>query len=238
MIPTSIDGTDITGATIDGTDVQEITVDGDVVFSAGPDIPDAGDLRARYDFSLEDGTTPVTDQTGNGHNLSGTYSGVSTKTINGVQAGYFDGNDLLQTTWPNVSEPYHIFVVGRFIGVEQDIMFDGASSDEHFLEEKIPNEGTWQISNGNRLQDGTADLNDHVFTFAADGSFDRLRVDGTQVISGNAGTSDSTGFTLGGRGDGTNRHELAIGEVLFYPQDKSSIELNVESYLTNKWGPF
>jgi len=34
--PTSIDGTDITGATIDGTDVQEITVDGDVVFTAGP----------------------------------------------------------------------------------------------------------------------------------------------------------------------------------------------------------
>ena len=37
MIPTSIDGTDITGATIDGTDVQEITVDGDVVFSGGFD---------------------------------------------------------------------------------------------------------------------------------------------------------------------------------------------------------
>jgi len=31
--PTSIDGTDITGATIDGTDVQEITVDGQTVFS-------------------------------------------------------------------------------------------------------------------------------------------------------------------------------------------------------------
>jgi len=34
--PTSIDGTDITGATIDGTDVKEITVDGQTVFSAGP----------------------------------------------------------------------------------------------------------------------------------------------------------------------------------------------------------
>ena len=34
--PTSIDGTDISGATIDGQDVEEITVDGDVVFSAGP----------------------------------------------------------------------------------------------------------------------------------------------------------------------------------------------------------
>jgi len=38
--PTSIDGTDITGATIDGTDVTEITVDGQTVFSAvqGADI--------------------------------------------------------------------------------------------------------------------------------------------------------------------------------------------------------
>jgi len=40
MIPTSIDGTDITGATIDGQDVQEITVDGDTVFSAGPSFLD------------------------------------------------------------------------------------------------------------------------------------------------------------------------------------------------------
>jgi len=32
MIPTSIDGTDITGATIDDTDITEITVDGDTVF--------------------------------------------------------------------------------------------------------------------------------------------------------------------------------------------------------------
>jgi len=36
MPPTSIDGTDITGATIDGQDVQEITVDGQTVFTAGP----------------------------------------------------------------------------------------------------------------------------------------------------------------------------------------------------------
>jgi hypothetical protein len=34
--PTSIDGTDITGATIDGQDVQEITIDGQTVFTAGP----------------------------------------------------------------------------------------------------------------------------------------------------------------------------------------------------------
>jgi len=64
--PTSIDGTDITGATIDGTDVQEITVDGDVVFSAGPRVVDdfetqnlnvwSGDTAA---FSIDTSTVKV-----------------------------------------------------------------------------------------------------------------------------------------------------------------------------------
>jgi len=39
MPPTSIDGTDITGATIDGTEVEEITVDGDTVFTAQVQFP-------------------------------------------------------------------------------------------------------------------------------------------------------------------------------------------------------
>jgi len=54
MPPTSIDGTDITGATIDGTDVQEITVDGQTVFTAGPSLQDIvapGDLKAWYPFT-------------------------------------------------------------------------------------------------------------------------------------------------------------------------------------------
>jgi len=38
MPPTSIDGTDIAGATIDGQDVEEITVDGQTVFTAAPQI--------------------------------------------------------------------------------------------------------------------------------------------------------------------------------------------------------
>jgi hypothetical protein len=48
--PTSIDGTDITGATIDGTDVTEITVDGDVVFSAGA-------VSGTYYYSIPDQNT-------------------------------------------------------------------------------------------------------------------------------------------------------------------------------------
>jgi len=59
--PTSIDGTDITGATIDGTDVQEITVDGDVVFSASQ-IPASVDNH--YPITANDNGT-VLDDIGN-----------------------------------------------------------------------------------------------------------------------------------------------------------------------------
>jgi hypothetical protein len=80
MIPTSIDGTDITGATIDGTDVQEITVDGDVVFSAQP--PISNSVIHHWKFDEGTGTTAVdsigsADGTINGNisYTSGTYIG-------------------------------------------------------------------------------------------------------------------------------------------------------------------
>jgi len=63
MIPTSIDGTDITGATIDGTDVTEITVDGQTVFSATGLLEgfESGSLSTQYggdtaDFSVQSST--------------------------------------------------------------------------------------------------------------------------------------------------------------------------------------
>jgi len=69
MIPTSIDGTDITGATIDGTDVQEITVDGQTVFTAGP----TNDIANFNSGSLD---SAFTGDRGN-------YSVVSSPTIEG-----------------------------------------------------------------------------------------------------------------------------------------------------------
>jgi len=60
MPPTSIDGTDITGATIDGTDVQEITVDGQTVFTA-VDIPQSGLLHS---WPISNQSWPISDTVG------------------------------------------------------------------------------------------------------------------------------------------------------------------------------
>ena len=104
--PTSIDGTDITGATIDGTDVQEITVDGDVVFSA-QQLPVAySNLIAWYPFdsatyggSNADDVTALFNPSQSGDSIaydgavSGpTYqsSGGATDINAGSSSGYYD----------------------------------------------------------------------------------------------------------------------------------------------------
>jgi len=86
MIPTSIDGTDITGATIDGTDVTEITVDGQTVFTAF----EAPPSEIYYDFS----TNAAIDRSGNGND--GTVNGATHLPNGGPQndgAFAFDGID-------------------------------------------------------------------------------------------------------------------------------------------------
>jgi len=57
MIPTSIDGTDITGATIDGQDVEEITVDGQTVFLSAFSHFDDFDSNTLSDYEIYDGGT-------------------------------------------------------------------------------------------------------------------------------------------------------------------------------------
>jgi hypothetical protein len=110
MPPTSIDGTDITGATIDGQDVEEITVDGQTVFSA-TSLPVAySNLIAWYPFdsatyggSNTDDVTSLLQPTASGDSTnfalsndpnSGTYvSSGGVKDVNGgSNSGAFSFN--------------------------------------------------------------------------------------------------------------------------------------------------
>jgi len=82
MIPTSIDGTDITGATIDGTDVQEITVDGDTVFTSS--IASEADSKLFRRWRVEQsGSTLVESVTGDDGTLNGNVSKTSGNFVQG-----------------------------------------------------------------------------------------------------------------------------------------------------------
>jgi len=120
MIPTSIDGTDITGATIDGTDVTEITVDGDTVFTAQT-LPVAySNLVAWYPFdsaeyggSNADDVTAIIGGSGDDTAYDGTVSGATYQSSGGVQdinagvnSGAFDfanSSDKINVTGASVS---------------------------------------------------------------------------------------------------------------------------------------
>jgi len=115
MIPTSIDGTDITGATIDGQDVQEIPVDGQTVFTAGPDnLPVAySNLIAWYPFDAAeygganaDDVTAIIGGSGDDTAYDGTVNGATYQSNGGVtdinagaNSGAFDfdgSNDYIE----------------------------------------------------------------------------------------------------------------------------------------------
>ena len=250
MIPTSIDGTDITGATIDGTDVQEITVDGDTVFSAAPQIPDEQDLHARYDateLTLSDGSPVSTwpDLSGNGHDLTaGTAPTYDDDGINNLPAVVFDKNDdeFLDVSFTSLSQPNHIFIVFKNLNQTQEgVVFDGDSS---FSQALVNASGNYRLFAGGGLFDGDADFGDIIQASALfNGGSTEFRLNlGSRIATG--GNIDSSvsmdGLTLGTNGsqDFGRFTNVAIGEILVYPSDKSAIVADIESYLEQRWAPF
>jgi len=214
--PTSIDGTDITGATIDGTDVQEITVDGDVVFSAGPGLP--ANTIAQYN-ALDDGQstgsiTTVPDQFAN-LDLTGTASLVSSG-INGKQSYEFNGTtDEVERNFSTpFTQPFTVIAVGEVKDKnEAYTLFTGFSGrTELFFNAFTDN---WSMfAGGAEVKGGPGDTI-AVLTAAFDGANSFLRVNGTQVDSGNVGSNDPGGVILGYNKTFNTRYLNGyIGEVL------------------------
>jgi len=119
--PTSIDGTDITGATIDGTDVQEITVDGDVVFSAAPPVPiPTNQLQIWFSASQETSANNTTintlpDFSGNNRNATFAHEDKAVyKTSGGKMNGaaYYEFDGGYDTSYiPPDTNGFSLFLV-------------------------------------------------------------------------------------------------------------------------------
>jgi len=229
MPPTSIDGTDITGATIDGTDVQEITVDGQTVFTAGPVVPQTG-LLHNWDWSAASTTTSLVEDQEGTADLTGSYDGFGT--INGIQAGDYQGsfsetsgiqsfnsNRLIATVFqadPNAANT-------------QFIWSDDANSVFHY-----ESGGNYRFQQPSLIQSGGANSDPHISLVLID-STDVIRLDGTQIASGNAGSDTMSELNVGTGGSGGSPLLGQIGEILMYDLSVANIGL-IESYLSDKWG--
>jgi len=241
--PINIDGSEIQRATIDGEDVSEITIDGQQAADLSP-IPDSEDLHARYDateLALTDGDSVSTwaDETGNGYDLTaGTAPSYQASEINSNPAVAFDkaNSEFLDVDFSALSQPNTIFAVIRTDSVgENERIWDSSTgvNDHSFYGSGSPTD--YAINAGVNLRDGAINTNNHIFTALYNGSSSVLRIDGSDAVSGDAGTTALDGYRLASLANG-RYGSITVGEILIYPADKSSIQGDVESYLSDKWG--
>jgi len=257
MIPTSIDGTDITGATIDGTDVTEITVDGQTVFTSG--LPDQANIIANYDAlalsGLSDGqiVNTWTDESGNGRDMSpddGTDPRYETNEINGNpavegQSDYFaDGNFL-----PNAFTYYCVYKQSGGIAKTSAATYKGFDSSVEGWYVLVGNgnmsvlygDGTG-LGNVNNPFSGIQDGNPHILAVVTDANNGRIltRLDNTE--------NDDTGqptltidhgnlYLMTQENVKSRSFDGFQGQNLFYGTvHNQSTRDDVVSFLADKWG--
>jgi len=250
MPPTSIDGTDITGASIDGTDVQEITVDGDTVFTAGPDLP--ASTVAHFDatqLSLADGDPVNTwpDQISGNDATDVNPPTFKSSGIGGLGSIEFDGsNDEMTAPIGTYSQPITFAVVMNPDNVNSAVLnSDGSnifevqvrptsSKDEHFIED---------ASSLGRIDTDPTNPIEQVEIFAVNFPTVTVRrngtditIQGTPTFSGNPNNVNLEDLIIGSRG-GTQFFQGELSELLVYDSFLTTSEINdEETRLSNKYG--
>jgi len=239
--PTSIDGTDITGATIDGQEVEEITIDGQTVFTAGPNIPN--NAVAHYDatqLTASDGDPidPWPNQIAGLNDLDADNSRTPTFDTSGINnTPSIDMTEDFFEVSLSVTEPFYYFTVynNDDAGSEQFIHIHDTTGNKLQARE---NGNVWSLLTGpdNVISGGTPDSNPHVVSYGVDGPDSFIRVDGVQVASGTVSQDLSGTYQFGNNGF-SRFADGYWGEIVIVEGIMTSGEISdEESRLANKWG--
>jgi hypothetical protein len=210
-------------------------------------VPDPENRLLRYDFSQEDGTTPVYDRSGNGLNLTGGfYSGVGV-IINGIQAGGFDGvgdrvfEDLFGGSL-DLPAPFSLFVV--MDGPEQDgisiQISDTSTGGGDALFDSNHAGSPQTVDTTNDIAGGDLNETPSVFCLVAEEPNGHvfIRQDTQEVAAGNArileeGNMDD--FGIGGRMTDEQFAQFNYGKIPLYAGNGSQRNMSVENYLIHRW---
>jgi len=255
MPPTSIDGTDITGATIDGTDVQEITVDGDTVFTAGPPIP-TNQLQYWFSASQEtsaDGTTINTLPDFSGNNRDGSHTdgnkavyNTSGGDMNNAAYYDFDGEYTLSFT-PSNTSGFSLFAVYNNSSDPPNnadaSQFDFGSGGDHWPYSF--GEGfSIRTGKGSRWIDSVPGLDSsgtHLLYIYGDGN-DLVAEQYDGGTTNTIGTDSTSSYTfnqnvqIGGRGNGKNL-KGEVYEIFYYDRYLSAAEeTTIANFLNPLYG--
>lgn len=207
-------------------------------------VPYKDDLLLHYDYSKEDGTMPITDQTGNGNDLDlGGYSGVSTS-INGVQAGDFAGGGSASEDWVggegfNTIEPtYHDFIVLEPRNVSNTQYLFSLMNSSHPSVRSIDSNDRWAVrpNSFDANVDGSG-VDTPILLEILWGPSE------TTIYNVTDGLSETEAQTAGqstslriARRDGSGFYlDAKLGEHLRYNMSKENNRGDIHSYISEKW---
>jgi len=249
--PTSIDGTDITGATIDGTDVTEITVDGQTVFTAVPQLPVTG-LVHNWDATQETYSDSSTGQTFNDQegNNDGSATGTTFRTsgINANESFEYDGADDRHTCNQiplGSGDQATVAAVVDLQATNDRYVFFANNSEPgttrgFWMGTDLLGNWTVQFPAGSaNLVGSTATTGTAIVVFSTDGSNGFLEVDDSLEDSGSISiiTSVLDNAYIGTLRPNTAVWDGQIGQVVYYDEFKDSAERSdIYSALSSKWG--
>ena len=210
------------------------------------DIPDSEDLQIHADASDKTDVSS-TWETGIGPDLSAVGSpSIQTDEQNGNNAVRYDGENDGHSSGSFTSsqtQPNHLFVVFRARETDFDATLPILATEDDTNRQDIlqdeSGDGEWGLNSGSNIRGGSTDTNWHIASALFNGSNSTLRIDGTQVASGDAGSDGWPSLTVAYLDWASgNEHAIDVGEILGYQTDKSDIVTDIESYLNDKWAVF
>jgi len=168
-----------------------------------------------------------------------------TSEINGEPAVKYNGTDEAHQNNENnasfsFSQPNYTVAVCKMDTISKNRVvtgnFDDTNSTRQILTLNNAGPGI-SIYAGSYIGDGTADKNWHILGGYFDGANSELRLDGSLNTSGDAGSNDQTGVTLGAnQAVSGNYLDGKIAEVLIAESPSDSDITDIESYLSTKYG--
>jgi len=200
-------------------------------------IPDEQDLHFRYDFSEEDGSMPVSDLSGNEHNLDdGTYSGVGNN-IGDKQAAEFDrGSDGVSGDIGDLSPPFHDFFVIRIDDLSDgEYLFSDAENNHPSIRQDDPS--TNARASGEDIS-GDWDTDVHIYEVLwGDGNTEtEYIIDGESQGTNSDAANNAEVFGLGFAAFSDDRRsKITVGELWRYDRDKSEKSAEIRGELANRW---
>ena len=207
-------------------------------------------------FTDAAGTTPAgngdvvghwADKSGNSNNVTQATTSKKPTLQNGILNGLpvvrFDADDWLRIN-PFVSgtitQPNTTFVVYKISAVSgsTQVILGGVTNGNRQLILKDPAADKLGLFAGAVLLSGeTADTNWHIASAVFNGASSFLRLDGTQIVSGNPGAENQEGATLAATFNAAGVLDGDEAEALEYGGELSAGDITlVENYFSNKWG--